>query len=566
MNRKWKTLVAAGLLAAFLPVGAFAQFGGKKKTQDEKTAEAEQKNQVTYETVKQYSLAKYQADKNFKEAVDADFDELLRDHKAVAYDHNIRRGSKVIAIHEDRFRLHEGLYDNLLVQAHINRIGQSLVPKDSDRVFAFRLLPDPTPNAETLATGTVYISTGMLSLLDNEAQVAYVLAHETAHVQLEHWKQKFIVKHGVEAYNAEQAKKPEKTAMYAAIGGGILGGIIGKGAGGAIAGAVAGAAAGAIVGSMMNRAAVVEWDLAQENEADELAFKLLMAAKYDVREVPKLYVAIENVSAHDSRATLGFLGQRNRVKQRRENTEKLLADGAIKAEVEGRLKAGDFNGDSAEHRNLMAELKRDNGIMAYYNDMFTVARKNLEEAVAIRANDPAAQYYLGKVLETIGRTPEDRQAAQTAFANSVKYDDLRNNFGAHLHYALLMIGDPSVSNNDQIAHELDTYVTDYVKYQIQYAQSTLLPPNLETIYEFMKVFGKLDWKPQVPDEAKDVRVMPAALPTSGTELANKPASTGPAKQTPPAQKGLKDLPCPPGMNPAACAAAKAGAGMIPVKK
>ena len=31
-------------------------------------------------------------------------------------------------------------------------------------------------------------------------------------------------------------------------------------------------------------------------------------------------------------------------------------------------------------RSDMAELKRDNGIMAYYNDMFELARRNLDEA------------------------------------------------------------------------------------------------------------------------------------------------------------------------------------------
>ena len=118
-------LFVAALLIAALPTLLPAQFGLGKKKEDaaEKEAKADAKNLATYEEMKKYSLDKYQADKNFREAVDAEFDELLREHKATAYDHNIRRGSKVYAVHEDRFRMHEGLYDNLLVQAHVNRIG-----------------------------------------------------------------------------------------------------------------------------------------------------------------------------------------------------------------------------------------------------------------------------------------------------------------------------------------------------------------------------------------------------------------------------------------------------------
>src|SRR6185503_4036188 len=93
----------------------------------------------------------------------------------------------------DRLRLHTGLYDNKLFGDYINRVGQKVVPAGSDKLFAFRLVADPTPLAYTLSTGTIYISTGLVSLLDNEAQLAYVLAHEMAHVQLDHCRQKVML-------------------------------------------------------------------------------------------------------------------------------------------------------------------------------------------------------------------------------------------------------------------------------------------------------------------------------------------------------------------------------------
>jgi tetratricopeptide (TPR) repeat protein len=527
-----------GPLVAQGPLGNF--MGSKKPPTKEQQEKTDQKNQATYEKLKTDAEQRYTTNTAFKESVDASFDSLLRTHKATAYSRNISRGSKIYAVHEDRFRIHEGLYDNLLVQDHINRIGQNLVPKDSDKVFAFRLLPDPTPNAETLATGTIYISTGMLALLDNEAQVAYVLAHEMAHIQQDHWRLKVKMEQELPIYNADQEKKGALITSGLSILGAGIGGAVAKSVTGAVVGAASGAVAGMIANQFINQQAVVSWDRAQEDEADALAFKYLLEAKYDVREIPKLYVALENTASKDTRTTLGFLGERNRVKQRREKATDLV-EKAHKADIELQLKNGGFSGDSANHRNLMAELKRDNGIMAYFSDMFQIARQNLEEAVSIRSNDSAAQYYLGKVLETTGRTAEDRKAALKCFAKAAENDPLQENFGSHLHYALMMMGEQS-PNNEQITKELDTYVTDYVKSQIEYSKSLLLPPNLETIYDYMSKYGNVNWHYNLPDEAKDMRVTPASLTPDATTAKAPEAPKPPA----PAQQRVKLPVCPPG--------------------
>ena len=554
-----KLISTAVVLCLTMSVPSYGQFGlGKKGDASDKEAarlkkeeERDAKNLRSYDKVKAFAIDKYASDPDFREEVDQSFAELLRDHKMTAFMKNTHRGSKIVAISEDRFRWNDQgeLYDNLLVQSRINRIGQMLVPKDSDRVFAFRLTADPTPVAETLATGTIYISTGIISLLDNEAQLSYVLAHEMAHVQLDHWKQKAMMRYGVEAYNAEQAKKAERIGVAIGLAGALTGGLA-KGASGALAGGAIGLAGGMIAGALLNRQAVVNWDKAQEDEADKLAFKAMLNAEYDVREVPKLYALMENVVVKDSRVSLGFLGERNRIRERKDQAQKLITD-AYKAEIDTQLKGKGFRGDSGQHRNLMAELKRDNGIMAYYNDMFEVARKNLEEATAIRDNDPAAQYYFGKVLETIGRTPEDRKLAEQSFVKAVQFDSRSENFGAHLHRALMMIEDQNTANPTQLTGELNSYTKNYVQYQIDQARALLLPPNINTIAEYMEKYGMAGWKPEMPAEANDVRISPAMLmqqeglraapassATSGQALAPKETE----KKTPTLPAGLPGVP------------------------
>jgi predicted Zn-dependent protease len=84
----------------------------------------------------------------------------------------------------------EGLvYNDKELEAYINQIGQSLLPSGAppERVqWRFRVLRDPLANAFALPNGSIYIHSGLLSLLENESQIAGVIAHEIAHVRERH--------------------------------------------------------------------------------------------------------------------------------------------------------------------------------------------------------------------------------------------------------------------------------------------------------------------------------------------------------------------------------------------
>src|SRR5256714_5336912 len=72
---------------------------------------------------------------------------------------------------------------------YLARIGDSLVPKGlvlEHVKWKFRALRDPQPNAFALPNGSIYVTTGLMSLLDNESQLAAVLAHALTHVVRRH--------------------------------------------------------------------------------------------------------------------------------------------------------------------------------------------------------------------------------------------------------------------------------------------------------------------------------------------------------------------------------------------
>lgn len=73
--------------------------------------------------------------------------------------------------------------------AYLRRVGQSLIPRGLvlERVsWRFRALRDPQPNAFALPNGSIYVTTGLMTLLDNESQLAAIIAHELTHVMRRH--------------------------------------------------------------------------------------------------------------------------------------------------------------------------------------------------------------------------------------------------------------------------------------------------------------------------------------------------------------------------------------------
>ena len=104
--------------------------------------------------------------------------------------------------------------------AYLRRIGKSLIPRDLqlERVsWKFRALRDPQPNAFALPNGSIYVTTGLLSLIDNESQLASILAHEMTHVMRRH----------TYVYNRSNRKKFLTMNVAAAVGAYAPGGIVG---------------------------------------------------------------------------------------------------------------------------------------------------------------------------------------------------------------------------------------------------------------------------------------------------------------------------------------------------
>ena len=156
--------------------------------------------------------------------------------------------------------------------------------------------------------------------------------------------------------------------------------------------------------------------------------------------------------------------------------------------LNAKLDAGEIIGSSAEFSAVMAQLKRDNGIRAYYYDMFQMARNNIEESLMIRSNDPLAHYYRGKVLKLTARTATEKRQALDAFVRAIELDRRRVLPEARLHRALALMEDKDISET----REITTMLKDYVEiYRSEHGGD--LPPDMDVIYDYFQEVGESVW-------------------------------------------------------------------------
>lgn len=81
-----------------------------------------------------------------------------------------------------------GRYDDEVLQGYVQRIGEQLVLANfgAERIFRFTVLDSDDVNAFSIPGGYIYITRGLLALLNSEPELAAILAHEIAHVTERH--------------------------------------------------------------------------------------------------------------------------------------------------------------------------------------------------------------------------------------------------------------------------------------------------------------------------------------------------------------------------------------------
>jgi predicted Zn-dependent protease len=547
--------------------------------------------------VYKFSKQRYDTNPDFRLEVDEAYRRMQREHSEYAFSINSEDAKgELVKKDKNKIKATTTLYENPLAQDYVNRVGQSMVPAGSDKLYAFKIMLNPVPEARSLSTGTIYVSTGLLASIDNEAQLSYVLGHEIAHVEKEHWRDDVLVAEGLEDWNEKNRQQKERLGLITKVGLNIA--TMGMANAANVTGWAGTMFADAAMPTIFKLAmpdTVVAWDRQQEDQADEAALRYMLDRKYDPREVPKFYAKLKALSQRDKRTGLGFIASAARLserepllttlvplmagsatgmlltgavslnmknmqdqvqesvkamfpKEKEPDTGKKLdptadaagreqaSQAAVTGEYAGKIKelldAGELIGSSAEFQSVMAAIRRDNGIRAFYYDMFQMARENLEESIRIRSNDPFAHYYYGIVLKLTARTLGEKQRALNEFALAVQYDRRKVLAEPYLYRALAMI-DSKESHTREIVDNLKEYVQLY-----QRQNAGALPPNMDLIYDYMQDAGDTMWTaiPAMNVSTKNIDpigvMTPAAAQRPVSTPSSDPAPTAPATQPP----------------------------------
>jgi predicted Zn-dependent protease len=223
----------------------------------------------------------------------------------------------------DQVRKQTTVIKDPVLTAYVNRVGQRLVSsreaQESGFPFTFEVVADPSINAFALPGGPMFINTGLLRAVDNEAQLAGVMGHEMSHV---------ILRHGT-----NQATKSELVELPAILGAQLTGS--------SMVGKLAQLGIGLGANSVL-----LKFSRTDESQADLMGSHLMAEAGYDPMQLARFF---DKLNANGGQQAPQFLSDHPNP----DNREK-----AIAAEVQ-RLPAQNYTyqtGDFTRMKQVIARI------------------------------------------------------------------------------------------------------------------------------------------------------------------------------------------------------------------
>ena len=164
-----------------------------------------------------------------------------------------------------------GDYPDSNVQRYVNNLGQSIAAKTerSQLKWEFHVIDDPAVNAFALPGGFIFVTRGLMTHLNSDAELATVLGHEAGHV---------AAKHSVKQISQQQLM------------------LLGLGIGAAVSPNVRKYSGELSAGMGL---LFLKFSRDDETQADQLGFRYALADGYDSRQMINVFQMLDAVS-HES--------------------------------------------------------------------------------------------------------------------------------------------------------------------------------------------------------------------------------------------------------------------------
>ncbi len=196
-------------------------------------------------------------------------------------------------------------------EAYLLQIAQTLAGADTAlaQSLRVRIVQDPTLNAFALPNGALFVHTGLLARLENEAQIATILAHEMSHVE---------ERHALKRYRQTKSNLAWMNVLTVSTGG-----------------------YGSLLGGLGALASVSGYSRDLERDADVHGFLRLREAGYDLHSTVQVFDLLQRESERSSRKEPFFFGSHPRIAERQVSFGNLLVQYGV-PETPGRLGETDY--------------------------------------------------------------------------------------------------------------------------------------------------------------------------------------------------------------------------------
>jgi beta-barrel assembly-enhancing protease len=307
-----------------------------------------------------------------------------------------------IKLLDERFEKEGAVYHDQGLDNYLTRVGNAVTAnKKLENVeWKFRALRDPVPNAFALPNGSIYINTGLLGLLDDENQLAAVIAHEITHVTGRHtYLRNRSIRKKMLAINIINT-----IGTWSPIGGpaGLAINLI------------------ATISPLMLALSVLGYSRDQEKEADLEGIKLATAAGFVPDGMPNSFKAMQRDVEGEQLGAPAFYMDHPKLQERVNYTGSSIPADARKLSAEEAKHAQD------DYLAVMEFVDRHNVDLAINEGRFRSAVYVSQKLVNLHSESSDNLFYLAESYRTLG--PRNAQLTDKQLTSGAKKKAAKTRF------------------------------------------------------------------------------------------------------------------------------------------
>jgi len=251
------------------------------------------------------------------------------------------------------------------ITAYLNAVLDRVKPEDLPDTLNITVaaVRDPVVNAYAFPDGSIYMNVGLLERLENEAQLANILAHELAHV---------VLRHSLEAYKDRRDK-----VVAAHITDLFL--------------------FGTSIAYIPYIASISSYSRSQEEEADKMALELMSEAGYPLSGATGLFKVLEQVKTGTS-ASFSIYSSHPDNAARARYTGNYIEENRLETNA-------DKSPETADYLAVRRKLAQEAITLQLNIKHYELARDSVDRALARDPDNPWLYYYRGETWRLMGEDP-----------------------------------------------------------------------------------------------------------------------------------------------------------------